>query len=116
VSGSDWQTSYETTSSNYRGSHAGKLASGNNWTSSTESGAPGDYGNADRNVSGFSAVPAGYCPGSSFHDVGGYAYFWSSTQIHSDDAFYRDLFFNLANVNGLGYPKLNGFSVRCLRD
>ena len=58
VSGSDWQTSYET-STGFRGNHAGKLAGGDNWSSSSTSGAPGDYVNNDRNVSGFSAVPAG---------------------------------------------------------
>ena len=115
VSGSDWQTSYET-STGYRGNHAGKLAGGDNWLSSTTSGAPGDYGNADRNVSGFSAVPAGYCGGSSFNGAGYYAYFWSSTQGGSHYAWYRSLRYDSADVRRNSDLKYRGFSVRCLRD
>ena len=117
VSGSDWQTSYET-STGFRGNHAGKLAGGDNWTSSTTSGAPGDYDNADRNVSGFSAVPAGYCGGSSFFDAFNRAYFWSATQSASYPygAYVRYLYYDDANVGRNGDDKIGGFSVRCLRD
>jgi len=115
VSGSDWLTSYETTTG-WRGNHAGKLAGGDNWTSSTTSGASGDYGNADRNVSGFSAVPAGDCDGSSFNRAGFSADFWSSTQDGSRHAYDRGLGYDNANVGRLTYYKLYGYSVRCLRD
>ena len=115
VSGSYWQTSYET-SIQYRGNHAGKLAGGDNWTSSTTSGAPGDYGNADRNVSGFSAVPAGSCGGSSFSSAGDRALFWSSTQYGSRYAWIRNLYCNYPGVDRYRYDKYPGFSVRCLRD
>ena len=115
VSGSDWQTSYET-STGYRGNHAGKLAGGDNWTSSTTSGAPGDYDNADRNVSGFSAVPAGRCYGSSFYYAGSNTAFWSSTQPFSSNASNRYLDYNYANVYRDNYFKSSGYSVRCLRD
>ena len=116
VSGSDWQTSYETTY-DWRGSHAGKLAGGDNWTSTTTSGAPGDYVNADRNVSGFSAVPAGHCYGSSFGNAGYDANFWSSSQSgYPFDAWYRDLYYDSAGVNRSGPNKFRGYSVRCLRD
>ena len=114
VSGSDWQTSYET-STWWRGNHAGKLAGGDNWSSSTTSGAPGDYGNADRNVSGFSAVPAGGC-GSSFNSAGYYAGFWSSTQYDSYHAYTRNLSYYDASVGRIGGYEYNGYSVRCLRD
>jgi uncharacterized protein (TIGR02145 family) len=115
VSGSDWQTSYET-STGYRGNHAGKLAGGDNWTGSSTSGASGDYGNADRNVSDFSAVPAGYCFGSSFNYADLYAYFWSATQYSSYDAYYRYLYFNSAGVYRGNSTKYFGRSVRCLRN
>ena len=117
VSGSDWQTSYETTMG-YRGNHAGKLAGGDNWTSSTTSGAPGDYDNADRNVSGFSAVPAGYCYGSSFSGAGVNAFFWSSTQYASDpnNAYDRSLHCDDAGVHRNDTNKRSVYSVRCLRD
>ena len=125
VSGSDWQTSYETTNEEEygRGNHAGKLAGGDNWACidsqwTVESGAPGDYGNADRNVSGFSAVPAGNCYGSSFYDAGYYAGFWSATQEVSEPAlaYDRHLGCYAAGVYRSSFNKCHGFSVRCLRD
>ena len=118
VSGSDWQTSYETYI-NKRGNHAGKLAGGDNWATSTTSGAPGDYGNAERNVSGFSAVPAGVCGGSSFYYAGGNAYFWSATQYYASDpydAYIRYLFYDGAGVTRYKVTKTSGISVRCVRD
>ena len=115
VSGSDWQTNYETYIG-YRGSHAGKLAGGDNWETSTKSGAPGDYSNVDRNVSGFSAVPAGDCDGSSFSYAGNNAYFWSASGDDSNIALYRSLLYNSARVNKDWMTKYYGYSVRCLRD
>ena len=117
VSGSDWQTSYETTLS-YRGSHAGKLAGGDNWTSSTTFSAPGDYSNAERNVSGFSAVLAGSCYSSSFFSAGDDAIFCSATQYagYQGFAYYRRLLYNIASVIRTNGSKLGGFSVRCVRD
>ena len=115
VSGSDWQTSYETIRG-WRGSHAGKLASGDEWLSSTTSGTPGDYSNALRNVSGFSAVPAGNCGDSSFGDAGSYAYFWSSTEYSSTNSYRRYMYYKNVGVNRYYRRKDFGFSVRCLRD
>ncbi len=115
VSGSDWQTSYETIRG-WRGSHAGKLAGGDEWLSSTTSGTPGDYSNALRNVSGFSAVPAGNCGDSSFGDAGSYAYFWSSTEYSSTNSYRRYMYYKNVGVNRYYRRKDFGFSVRCLRD
>jgi uncharacterized protein (TIGR02145 family) len=117
VSGSNWQASYETTYG-WRGTHAGKLAGGENWSTSSTSGVPGDYSNADRNATGFSAVPAGYCYSSSFYDAGYTANFWSSTQYVSSPnfAYVRYLNYSYANVSREYYLKHYGFSVRCLRD
>ena len=69
VNGSDVSTS-----TGYRGSHAGKLSTGCDWTTSTTVNAPGNYSNAERNSSGFAAVPAGVF-GSSFGSAGLYAHF-----------------------------------------
>jgi uncharacterized protein (TIGR02145 family) len=115
VSGSEWQTSYET-STGYRGSHAGKLAGGDNWASSTTSGAPGDYDNTDRNASGFSAVPAGYCYSSSFYNAGNNALFWSSTQTSNYNAYCHILNYSKAGVSRSDETKSYGRSVRCLHD
>ena len=120
VSGSDWQTSYETASGSYRGSHAGKLAGGHNWETVTSitSGAPGDYGNADRNVSGFSAVPAGFCNGSSFSSAGLGAHFWSATQSTGTPyyAYNRYLSNTSAGVGRNANNEYGGRSVRCVHD
>ena len=118
VSGSDWQTSYETTE-DYRGTHAGKLAGGDDWNSSITSGSPGDYTNTNRNSSGFSAVPAGYSSSSSsFSNASYYAYFWSSSQYEglTNSAWYRCLNYSYAGVYRGSSTKRYGRSVRCLRD
>ena len=99
----------------YRGSHAGKLSTGCDWTSSTNAGAPGNYSNTDRNSSGFAAVPAGYC-GSSFNNAGDDAVFWSSSQLSSGYAWYRGLNYRYDGVARYDGGQSNGRSVRCLRD
>ena len=123
VSGSDWQTSYNETSEDYRGSHAGKLAGGDSWWYSDDiyPGAPSDYSNADRNVSGFSAVPAGGRENNNFEeefeDAGTVAYFWSSTE-YGYEAWLRFLYNRFEGVfrGYLGNGKFQSYSVRCLRD
>lgn len=100
----------------YRGSHAGKLSTGCDWVSSTNAGAPGNFGNTDRNSSGFAAVPAGNFESSLIEDAGRGAYFWSSSQGSSTGAWRRSLGCSLAGVNRYSHPKDSGRSVRCLRD
>ena len=110
------QTSMDVTGSGLRGDHAGKLA-GEGWNPSTTAGAPGNASDPDHNASGFSAVPAGSCYGSSFYAAGNNASFWSSTQYHSDYAYTRGLDCNFADVlRSYNDGKSNGYSVRCLRD
>ena len=93
------------------------LSSQYGWRCSFNVGTPGCRPE-ENNVSGFGAVPAGYCSGSSFNYAGITAYFWSSTQYNSDYACYRGLnYYNrfVWRGNGLGNKK-DGYSVRCLRD
>lgn len=117
VSDTLWQPSYESMAGTYRGSHAGKLSTGCDWSSSGTENAAGNYANAERNDSGFSAVPAGYFAVSFFLCSGDYAYFWSSSQNSSSDAWDRGLNYDNAGVyrNEYGF-KNYGFSVRCVRD
>ena len=68
------------------------------------------------NATGFSAVPAGGCSGSSSVAAGGYARFWSATQSSSYEAYSRYLYPYDACVYRYQSSKGNGFSVRCLRD
>ena len=93
------------------------LASETGWNSSTNTCAVGNDPTSN-NATGFSAVPAGYCNGSSFINAGNYAYFWSSTQDESNSsyAWYRNLYYASAYVTRGSSSKSYGFSVRCLRD
>jgi uncharacterized protein (TIGR02145 family) len=74
--------------------------------------------NADAtNSSGFTGLPGGsrYDDGN-FYDAGGYGYWWSSTEAAPNAAWYRYLTYFYGAISGTTDYKLNGFSVRCLRD
>ena len=70
------------------------------------------------NSSGFTALPGGY------RDYGGYfstltsqAYFWSSTEYSSTNAWHRHLFYHYEDVYRYNlYSKTRGFSARCVQD
>ena len=70
------------------------------------------------NESGFTALPGGYrgYDYSNYYDMGSYGYFWSSTEIHSNSAWYRKLYYDLSGVYRGSNSKQYGFSVRCVRD
>ena len=93
------------------------LASGTGWNTSANSCAVGNN-QGTNNATGFSAVPAGYCGGSSFYDADNVAFFWSATQRASkpDNAYGRSLYYHEAYVSSRNVSKNAGRSVRCLRD
>jgi uncharacterized protein (TIGR02145 family) len=69
------------------------------------------------NESGFSGLPGGshnYFGG--FNDIGSDGYWWSATENDADYAWSRSLYYRRGNVYGPYNYKMNGFSVRCLRD
>ena len=71
---------------------------------------------AGTNTSGFSALLAGYCsPDSTCHGLGGFTYFWSSTESISSRAYFMYLLAVDSNINFSDFTKDYGFSVRCLR-
>ena len=90
------------------------LASETGWNSSTDNCAVGNNPSAN-NATGFSARPAGYYNGN-YSNFGSYAGFWSATQINSNTAYGRSLYYNAAYVNWTGNGKNNGYSVRCVRN
>ncbi len=92
------------------------LASELGWSSYSGACTPGDQSVTENNATGFSAVPAGYCYGSSFGTAGHLTYVWSSTQLNSYDACSRGLDYGSAGVGRYTISKRNGRSVRCLRD
>ena len=91
------------------------LASTEGWNTYTGSCTVGNDQTMN-NASGFSAVPAGLCYGSSFVIAGSSAYFWSSSEDGSLDAWGRSLSYSYAGVGRGSDLKHNGRSVRCLRD
>ena len=92
------------------------LASTEGWNTYTNNCVVGNDPSTN-NATGFSAVPAGYCNGSSFHNAGYSAFFWSSTHYIINYAYSRYLYYNRAYVDrGDSSYKNSGFSVRCLRD
>lgn len=70
------------------------------------------------NESGFSGLPGGYRDhdNGTFGGLGGYAYFWSSTEYDSGDAWGRDLGYGYSEVYRYCGSKRHGFSVRLIRD
>ena len=67
------------------------------------------------NISGFTALPGGEC-----YNGTGYlrqeANIWSSTQDGANDARFRNLWYDIDNVNRGDYYKYKGYSARCLHD
>lgn len=74
--------------------------------------------NANFGVSCFSALPGGSRRNydGTFFYVGGYGFWWSSTEHSSSPAYYRYLSYYHSDVFRDGHNKSDGFSVRCLRD
>ncbi len=70
------------------------------------------------NSSGFTALPGGDRNNSSgnFNDMGNYGYWWSSAESNTIGAWFRFMSYNSANVYRGNYYKVDGLSVRCLRD
>ena len=116
VSGSDWQSSYATLNEVYRGLHAGKLSTGCFWNSSNNANAPGNYSNAERNASGFSAVPAGDCYNSSFRNDGKRALFWSASNYNIQYYWSRIMNFAEQGMERSPWLKNDAASVRCVRN
>jgi len=68
------------------------------------------------NSSGFSGLPGGFrYSDGAFGSIGGFGFWWSSTEGDTFLAWYRSLFYNDGIVLRSSLNKV-GFSVRCLRD
>jgi uncharacterized protein (TIGR02145 family) len=68
------------------------------------------------NESGFSALPGGARGGSGFSFIKEHSYFWSSTSTNVQNAQTRSIYYNFNSFDVAESAKINGFSVRCLRD
>jgi uncharacterized protein (TIGR02145 family) len=69
------------------------------------------------NSSGFTALPGGGRDGyDGFNCLGGYAFFWSSSESSSSYARGRGLYYGSDGVGRGGHDCRLGFSVRCIKD
>jgi uncharacterized protein (TIGR02145 family) len=70
------------------------------------------------NSSGFSGAPGGYRTlGGVYGNFAAQGYWWSSSQLNNDIAWYRFLeFYNSLVIRDVDGSKKFGFPVRCLRD
>ncbi len=99
----------------YRGDNAGSALAGNNslWND-------GDLnGNADFGTSGFNGLPGGRrTSNGDYTGVNEYGYWWSASEsdLFTDNAFFRSLYYQEIGVNRTSYNKNSGLSVRCVKD
>lgn len=92
------------------------LAAPMGWSNSFSACAVGNNSSAN-NATGFSALPAGFF-GGSYCNFGDYAFYWTSTQIDGNYAYYRSFRSNYVDVfrPDIGGSKFIGRSVRCIRN
>ncbi|MCQ2280178.1 MAG: hypothetical protein MJZ49_05190 [Bacteroidales bacterium] len=95
---------------------ANALSSPTGWDNSNDTGCNAGNDNEKRNLTGFSAVPAGCLNDLGFGYFGDRAYFWSATLNDANNAKFRFLASNYSVVISSPGTKAYGISVRCLRD
>ena len=75
-----------------------------------------DGGNGN-NSSGFSGLPGGdRHHDGSFYYVGDIGFWWGASESFGSLAWSRNLYDNYSNLTRFSYSKLDGLSVRCVRD
>lgn len=66
---------------------------------------------------GFSAMPGGSrATDGLFVPIGGYAYWWTSTEFSSQYAWFRRLHYTDNYIYRVNYRKDSGYGIRCVRD
>ncbi len=103
------------------GSGAGKLATGCYWKMTTytqDNDHPGNYDYADRNSSGFSAIPGGNFNNTQndYRGMTEWAYFWTSTQATAQNSIRYGINYGYNGPRRRTDAKNLGASVRCVRD
>ncbi len=69
------------------------------------------------NSSGFTGLPGGYrSSDGGYGGIGTLSYWWSSTEIDSDNVWSREMGYDHSVVSRYESYKKNGFSVRCVQD
>jgi uncharacterized protein (TIGR02145 family) len=67
------------------------------------------------NSSGFSALPGGY-RGSGYASLTVDGYWWTSTPVSTNSAYYRIIVFGNGGIGNSSINNSTGFSVRCIKD
>ena len=104
-----------------RGDIAAKLSGNTGWRPSSTINAAGNLSAPYRNLSGFSALPAGIFQ-ISCSGIGHFTHFWSATETDTSiawdnsNAWLRGLYYYSAGVDRFYDDKSEGHSVRCLKD
>lgn len=71
----------------------------------------------DGGSSGFNVKFSGYRDKAGyFGKVNESAYFWSSTDQNEEYASFKGIYKSVDNIGTYTYPKVDGFSVRCVKD
>ena len=94
------------------------MAETSGWNESTITGTVGND-QPGNNISGFSAVPAGFRNTNGLYEyAGSYAFWWSISEssVGSIDALLRFLQYSSDILGNTAYNKHKGLSVRCLMD
>ena len=69
------------------------------------------------NESGWTGLPGGRrFSEAEFEHRGGIGYWWSATEVNSDEAFFYELYTYDSYLIRLVKPKVVGYSIRCLKD
>jgi len=68
------------------------------------------------NISGFTALPAGYNSIEGFNTIYDSGSWWTSTAFNATSAWYRSMKYIISSANRYNYYKNSGFSVRCIHD
>jgi uncharacterized protein (TIGR02145 family) len=69
------------------------------------------------NESGFTALPGGYRSNyGTFTSIRRTGFWWSSTEASSFDAYCRSMDYTYASIDRSSSNKVNGFSIRCIKD
>ena len=91
----------------------GKSVAGKNLRSTSSWNSSGNGADAFS----FSALPAGHMyDNGTYSGEGNYAYFWSSTEVNSDVAYYMFLYYDYDDAYLSRKNKGYGYSVRCVKD
>ena len=99
----------------WRGNIAAKLSGNVGWATSTTDNAAGNLSAPDRNISGFSALPAGSYYGI-YSNFGTDAYFWSASAYDDSFVWQRCLKYSMYGVDRENVRMDGSYSVRCVKD